>query len=120
LPSLIQSGQLLVGCGEMEASRRYSGRPGGMDLDDFDDWMEAAYAKAVLKKASVTRVDFCRQMAGFLEHEALHLWRQKKTELLAVPEGVAAKEHDPIAAAVKLFRRSSRWRLRHWWMSFLT
>lgn len=89
----------------MERSeKRYDGRPGGIALDDFWDWVEAAYWKAA-SKGKVTRLDFCRQMPAFLQHEALHLWRRKREEILTLPEGTAAKDYDPIEEMVKLFRR---------------
>lgn len=45
----------------MDSGKRYNGRPGGLALDDFWDWIEAAFCKAVSKK-KISRDDFCRQM----------------------------------------------------------
>lgn len=89
----------------MESGKRYDGRPGGVALDDFWDWIEGTYWKAVSKKASLSRADFCRQMPCFLQHEALHLWRKEKDSILTAPEDTPVKDWDPIEDMVDLFRR---------------
>ena len=88
----------------MDSRNRYNGRPGGLALDDFWDWIEAAFWKAVSKK-KISRADFCRQMPGFLEHEALHLWRRERASILTLPVGVVPDDWDPIKDMVELFRR---------------
>ena len=88
----------------MDSGKRYNGRPGGLALDDFWDWIEAAFWKAVSKK-KISRADFCRQMPGFLEHEALHLWRRERASILTLPVGVVPDDWDPIKDMVELFRR---------------
>jgi hypothetical protein len=66
----------------------FSGRPGTQSVDDLRDRLEAAYAKARSKDKKLTRVEFLHQLAGFLECEALRVWRKHRNNILE-PRGVA-------------------------------
>ncbi|GAQ88022.1 hypothetical protein KFL_003940130 [Klebsormidium nitens] len=84
-------------------SDRYSGRPGSMALEDFEDRLEAEYARACMKEKKLSRADFLKQLPAFLEDEALQVWRGKRKDILTPPkEGVS--EWDPLEEVVALFR----------------
>lgn len=69
-------------------SDRYSGRPGSMSLKDFEDRIEAEYARACLKEKKLSKTDFLKQLPAFLEDEALQVWRGSKREVLTPPKRV--------------------------------
>jgi hypothetical protein len=86
-------------------SQMFSGRPGTQSVEDFEDRLLAAYAKARSKDKKLAKAEFLLQLPRVLEHEALQLWRKKRDEILAEPEdGEERKAWDPIAAVIKLFK----------------
>ena len=87
----------------VRVSDRYSGRPGSMSLEDFEDRLEAEYARACLKEKKLSRADFLRQLPAFLEDEALQVWRGRRKEILTPPKE-GGSDWDPIEEVVALFR----------------
>jgi hypothetical protein len=86
-------------------SQMFSGRPGTQFVEDFEDRLLAAYAKARLKDKKLSKAEFLLQLPGVLEYEALQLWRKKRDEILTEPEdGEQRKVWDPLADIIKLFR----------------
>jgi hypothetical protein len=67
-------------------SQMFSGRPGTQSVEDFKDWLLAAYAKARSKGKKLAKGEFSLQLPGGLKHEALQLWRKKRDEILAEPK----------------------------------
>jgi hypothetical protein len=88
------------------AGHLFSGRPGSQSVDDFEDRLLEAYAKAKLKEKRLTKAEFLLQLPAYLEHEALQLWRKNlREEILIEPdEREKLKTSDPIAAVIKLFQ----------------
>jgi hypothetical protein len=85
----------------------FSGRSGTQSVDDLGNRLEAAYAKARSKDKKLTRAEFLHQLAGYLECEALRIWRKHRGDILeprGVAEGVVC---DPIEEVVKLFKKES-------------
>jgi hypothetical protein len=68
----------------------FSGRPGTQSVDDLGNRLEAAYAKARSKDKKLTRAEFLHQLAGYLECEALRVWRKHRGDILE-PRGVKQK-----------------------------
>jgi hypothetical protein len=66
----------------------FSGRPRTKSVDDLEDRLEAAYAKARFKDKKLTRAEFLHQLADYLECEALRVWRKHRGNILE-PRGVA-------------------------------
>jgi hypothetical protein len=65
----------------------------------------SAYAKPRSKDKKLTRAQFLHQLAGYLECEALRVWRKHRGDILeprGVAEGVVC---DPIEEVVKLFKK---------------
>lgn len=63
----------------------FSGRPDTQSVEDFEDCLLAAYAKAKLRKKKPTKAEFLLQLPAYLEHEALQSWR--KLAQRRVPDG---------------------------------
>jgi hypothetical protein len=83
----------------------FNGRPRTQSVEDLGDRLEAAYAKARSKDKKLTRAEFLHQLAGYLECEALRVWRKHRGDILKPREAVAGVEWDPIAEVVKLFKK---------------
>ena len=84
----------------------YSGRPGTLSVDDFGDRLLANYAKARAKDTKLTKVRFLEQLPGFLELEALRLWRKNKDTVLTAPADPGElSTWDPLDEVVKLFKK---------------
>jgi hypothetical protein len=49
----------------------FSGRPGTRSVEDFEDRLLAAHAKARSKDKKLAKAEFLLQLPGGLEHEAL-------------------------------------------------
>jgi hypothetical protein len=74
-------------------------------VEDFEDRLLAAYAKAKLKEKRLTKAEFLLQLPAYLEHEALQLWRKHREEILKEPQdGEKLKIWNPMAAAIKLYK----------------
>ncbi|GAQ90914.1 hypothetical protein KFL_007020010 [Klebsormidium nitens] len=82
----------------------FSGRPGTQSVEDFEDRLLAAYAKAKSKDKKLTEADFLLQLPAYLEHEALQLWRKRRKDILTKPEGASDRDWDPIADVIALFK----------------
>jgi hypothetical protein len=96
-----ESGGIAVGC----HSQMFSGQPGSQLVEDCEDRLLAAYAKARLKDKKLTKAEFLLQLPGVLEFEALQLWRKKRDESLTEPkDGENSKVWDPLADVIKLFK----------------
>jgi hypothetical protein len=76
-------------------------------VEDLGDRLEAAYAKARSKDKKFTCAEFLHQLAGYLECEALHIWRKHRDDILkGQPRDVAVGvEWKPIEEVVKLFKK---------------
>jgi hypothetical protein len=86
----------------------FSGRPETQSVDDLGDRLKAAYAKARSKDKKLTRAEFLHQLAGYLECEALRVWRKHRGNILE-PRGIAeGVVWDPIEEVVKLFKKEFR------------
>jgi hypothetical protein len=82
----------------------FSGRPGTQSVDDLGDRLEAAYAKARSKDKKLIRARFLHQLAGYLECEALRVWRKHRGDILEPRDAAAGVEWDSIAEVVKVFK----------------
>jgi hypothetical protein len=83
----------------------FSGRPGTQSVDNLGDWLEVAYGKTRSKDKKLTRAEFLHQLAGYLECEALRIWRKHRGDILE-PRGIAeGVVWDPIEEVVKLFKK---------------
>jgi hypothetical protein len=82
----------------------FSGRPGTQSVEDFEDRLLAAYAKARSKDKKLSEADFVLQLPAYLEHEALQLWRKRRRDILTKPEGASDRDWDPIADVIALFK----------------
>jgi hypothetical protein len=83
----------------------FNGRPRTQSVDDLGNRLEAAYAKGRSNDKKLTRAEFLHQLAGYLEYEALRVWRKHRSNILetrGVAEGVV---WDPIEEVVKLFMK---------------
>jgi hypothetical protein len=86
-------------------SQMFSRRPGSQSVEDFEDQLLAAYAKARLKDKKLSKAEFLLQLPGVLEHEVLQLWHKKRVEILTEPEdGEQRKVWNPLANVIKLFK----------------
>ena len=84
----------------------YSGRPGTLSVADFGDRLLANYAKAKAKDTKLTKVKFLEQLPGFLEEEALRLWRKNKEAVLTAPADAGElASWDPLQEVVSLFKK---------------
>lgn len=72
-------------------------------MEDFEDRLEAEYARACLKEKKLSRADFLRQLPTFLEDEALQVWRVRRKEILTPPKE-GGSDWDPIEGTVAMFR----------------
>jgi hypothetical protein len=83
----------------------FSGRPGTQSVDDLGDRLEAAYAKERSKDKKLTRAEFLHQLVGYLDSEALRVWRKHRGDILE-PRGIAEGViWDSIEEVVKLFKK---------------
>ena len=96
---------LLIMSGMHGGMQLFSGRSKTQSVGDLGDRLEAAYAKARSKDKKLTRAEFLHKLAGYLECEALHVWRKHRGDILE-PRGVAeGVVWDPIEEVVKLFKK---------------
>jgi hypothetical protein len=107
--SLSVGGVAVDGCSIMSGMhggmQLFSGRPGTQSVEDLGDRLEAAYAKGRSKDKKLTRAEFLHQLAGYLECEALRVWRKHRGDILKPREAAAGVEWDPIEEVVKLFKK---------------
>jgi hypothetical protein len=97
-------GGAVVLAGPSSSVELFSGRPGTQSVEDFEDRLLAAYAKARPKDKKLTEADFLLQLPAYLEHETLQLWRKRRKVILTKPEGASDRDWDPIADVVALFK----------------
>jgi hypothetical protein len=64
----------------------------------------AQSSQARSKGKKLTRAEFLHQLAGYLECEALRVWRKHRSDILKPRDAAAGVEWDPIAEVVKLFK----------------
>jgi hypothetical protein len=73
LLNIVMIGGELAGVSVRFNGQLFSGRPCTHSVEDFEDRLLAAFAKAKLREKKLTKAEFLLQLPAYLEHEALQL-----------------------------------------------